>query len=74
MQQVQTNKLGKRLKNSRYISGFDGIRALAVVGVIIYHLLPYKLQGGYLGVPTFFAVSGYLITDFCCRNGAKRPD
>ncbi|QOJ85198.1 acyltransferase family protein [Lentilactobacillus parabuchneri] len=68
MQQVQTNKLGKRLKNSRYISGFDGIRALAVVGVIIYHLLPYKLQGGYLGVPTFFAVSGYLITDLLLQE------
>lgn len=58
MQQVQTKKQGKRLKNSRYISGFDGIRALAVVGVIIYHLLPYKLQGGYLGVPTFLSFQG----------------
>lgn len=68
MQQVQTKKQGKRLKNSRYISGFDGIRALAVVGVIIYHLLPYKLQGGYLGVPTFFVVSGYLITDLLLQE------
>ncbi|MFV0557896.1 MAG: acyltransferase family protein [Enterococcus sp.] len=53
----------KRLKKSRYITGFDGIRTLAVVGVILYHLMPHKLKGGYLGVPIFFAVSGYLITD-----------
>ncbi|MGX7352170.1 acyltransferase family protein [Enterococcus canis] len=48
---------------SRYITGFDGIRTLAVIGVIFYHLLPTKMAGGYLGVPIFFVVSGYLITD-----------
>lgn len=53
----------KRLKHSRYISGFDGLRTLALLGVILYHLLPYDLKGGYLGVPIFFAISGYLITD-----------
>lgn len=53
----------KRLKKSRYITGFDGIRSLAVVGVILYHLLPTSMKGGYLGVPIFFVVSGYLITD-----------
>ncbi|WP_122071822.1 acyltransferase family protein [Enterococcus faecium] len=53
----------KRLKNSRYITGFDGLRSLAVVGVIFYHLLPTSMKGGYLGVPIFFVVSGYLITD-----------
>ncbi|WGN89273.1 acyltransferase family protein [Ligilactobacillus faecis] len=55
--------MGKRLKKSRYISGFDGIRTLAVIGVILYHLAPYQFQGGFLGVPIFFVVSGYLITD-----------
>lgn len=44
----------KRLKNSRYITGFDGLRSLAVVGVIFYHLLPTSMKGGYLGVPIFF--------------------
>lgn len=56
-------KKKKRLKKSRYITGFDGIRSLAVVGVILYHLLPTSMKGGYLGVPIFFVVSGYLITD-----------
>lgn len=56
-------KKQKRLKTSRYITGFDGIRSLAVIGVILYHLLPTRMKGGYLGVPIFFVVSGYLITD-----------
>ncbi|MBO6416920.1 acyltransferase family protein [Enterococcus gallinarum] len=55
--------MNKRLKTSRYITGFDGIRTLAVIGVILYHLLPTQMRGGYLGVPVFFVVSGYLITD-----------
>ncbi len=55
--------MGKRLKKSRYITGFDGIRTIAVIGVILYHLAPYQFQGGFLGVPIFFVVSGYLITD-----------
>lgn len=50
-------------KSNRYITGFDGVRTLAVVGVILYHLLPTKMKGGYLGVPIFFGLSGYLITD-----------
>ena len=53
----------KRIKKSRYITGFDGIRSLAVIGVIFYHLIPTSMQGGYLGVPVFFVISGYLITD-----------
>ncbi|MGK9344020.1 acyltransferase family protein [Melissococcus plutonius] len=53
----------KRLVKDRYITGFDGIRTIAVLGVILYHLFPTVLVGGYLGVPVFFAVSGYLITN-----------
>jgi peptidoglycan/LPS O-acetylase OafA/YrhL len=53
----------RRLENRRYITGFDGIRTIAVIGVIFYHLFPNIMRGGYLGVPIFFAVSGYLITD-----------
>lgn len=55
--------MGNQTKKRRYISGLDGLRALAVIGVIFYHLLPGKMRGGYLGVPVFFVISGYLITD-----------
>ena len=47
----------------RYITGFDGIRTIAVLGVIFYHLFPNTIKGGYLGVPVFFVISGYLIVD-----------
>lgn len=52
----------QRVGKKRYITGFDGLRTLAVLGVIIYHLAPSALPGGYLGVPIFFLISGYLVT------------
>ena len=58
----------KRLKKSRYITGFDGIRTLAVVAVILYHILPGNMKGGFLGVPIFFVLSGYLITDLLLQE------
>lgn len=66
--------MSKRLKSSRYITGFDGIRALAVIGVICYHLLPTSMQGGFLGVPIFFVVSGYLITDLLLQEWNQNND
>jgi peptidoglycan/LPS O-acetylase OafA/YrhL len=46
----------------RPLPGLDGLRAIAVVAVIVYHLDPSWLPGGYLGVDVFFVISGYLIT------------
>ncbi len=43
--------------------GIDGLRALAVLAVIAYHLYPGRAPGGLLGVGIFFVLSGYLITD-----------
>lgn len=48
---------------SRYLPGLDGVRALAVVAVVVYHIDPGWLPGGFLGVDVFFVLSGYLITD-----------
>lgn len=45
-----------------YLPGLDGIRALAIVGVLLYHADIEWLPGGFLGVEVFFVVSGYLIT------------
>jgi peptidoglycan/LPS O-acetylase OafA/YrhL len=45
-----------------YLPGLDGLRALAVLAVIVYHANPSWLPGGFLGVEVFFVISGYLIT------------
>lgn len=50
------------MKSHYFVTGIDGLRTLAVLGVIIYHLLPNILMGGYLGVPLFLLVSGYFVT------------
>lgn len=45
-----------------YMPGLDGLRAIAVLAVLIYHAQPAWLPGGFLGVEVFFVVSGYIIT------------
>ena len=49
--------------SQRYMPGLDGLRAIAVLGVIVYHLGFGWAPGGLLGVGVFFTLSGYLITD-----------
>lgn len=51
------------MRRNRFITGYSGLRALAVIGVILYHFDPNSFIGGYLGVPIFFVLSGYLVTD-----------
>lgn len=55
-------KRNNRLYNKRYLPGLDGFRAIAVTAIIIFHMNPNWLPGGFLGVDTFFVISGYLIT------------
>ena len=49
-------------KKRRYITGLDGIRAIAVIMVLVYHLKLALFKSGFLGVTVFFVLSGYLIT------------
>jgi peptidoglycan/LPS O-acetylase OafA/YrhL len=52
------------------LRGLDGLRAIAVTTVILFHLTPGLLPGGYLGVDIFFVISGFLITTLLLRERA----
>ncbi len=62
-------------RGQRYMPGLDGLRAIAVLGVVLYHLKFGWAEGGLLGVGVFFTLSGYLITDILLnqvnRGGIK---
>lgn len=62
--------------HGRYMAGLDGLRALAVLAVIAYHLNLAWAPGGFLGVEVFFVLSGYLITDLLIAQwkGSGRLD
>ena len=57
---------------SRYRPDVDGLRALAVLSVFLFHLRPDFLPGGFLGVDVFFVISGYLITGIILRESHRK--
>lgn len=54
--------------NSNYRPDIDGLRAVAVLAVVLHHLSASLLPGGYVGVDVFFVISGYLITRIISRE------
>lgn len=56
----------------RYRPELDGLRAVAVLGVFAFHLLPKSIPGGYLGVDVFFVLSGFLITALIMKSTADK--
>lgn len=56
---MSETSLAKRTRG--HIYGLDGLRALAIIGVTLFHMFPYTIKGGYLGVSLFFIITGYLL-------------
>lgn len=56
---------------STYIPYIDGMRALAVIAVMLYHLWPAAVPGGFVGVDVFFVISGFVVTASLAPHGSE---
>ena len=55
-----------------YRPDIDGLRGLAIISVVLYHIFPAWFKSGFIGVDIFFVISGYLIT--CIVVGSLDTD
>ena len=65
---MDNTEIIKSLHSGKYRPDIDGIRAVAVLSVVIFHAFPKYLPGGFVGVDIFFVISGYLITGILISN------
>lgn len=60
-------------ENVTFRLDIQALRAIAVAGVVLYHMWPHRLPGGFVGVDVFFVISGYLITSHLAKKPPRSP-
>lgn len=69
MENINKNQpLEEKAHRLKYRADIDGLRAVAVIFVLIFHAFPNLLSGGFVGVDVFFVISGFLITSILMKE------
>ncbi len=59
------------MQTKKHINSFDGVRVIALLGVVLFHINSSIFKGGYLGVVTFFVMAGYLTINKAMQIGEE---
>jgi peptidoglycan/LPS O-acetylase OafA/YrhL len=68
---VTTDQRGTKIGEANFSLEIQALRAIAVTLVVLFHLWPNRLPGGFIGVDVFFAISGFLITGHLLREASS---